>query len=115
MRDLCSEARVSRTRPKAERKAVERCGPTNKRLYRTRGAARAALAERKRAGAIDGDTRRQECRIYPCLHCGGFHLSSQAWAERVSIGEVRGEALVHNPAEIIDGVEKSGPFPTPGR
>lgn len=44
--------------------------------FATLGEAAAEL-ERTRRKAANGETRRRECRAYPCLVCFGYHLTSQ--------------------------------------
>lgn len=77
-----------RERSKPKPIVRDRCGATGKVRYRSRGAAREALVSTKRAANFDADHRRHERRIYPCVNCGGFHLSSKEWVppdERVPL------------------------------
>lgn len=55
----------------------DRCGPTRKARYRSKGAALEALASTQRARVECGDHRRRESRAYFCRYCLGFHLSSE--------------------------------------
>lgn len=59
---------------------VEKCGPTRKRRYRTAAAAQIALDALREIAADPSHphhSRRHERRLHACVHCGGWHLTSQ--------------------------------------
>jgi hypothetical protein len=66
---------VAKPGRQTERHVVtDRCGPTRKVRYRSRGQAQAALD----VIAENGDPRHQERRAYACELCLGYHLTSEA-------------------------------------
>jgi hypothetical protein len=64
-----------RSKPKTVRK--DRCGPSGKLRYRTRNAALLALAATIAARLLPHGTRRRERRVYHCILCNGWHLTSK--------------------------------------